>query len=175
MNTSHGCTCNNACNDYACDYTKLWCGAFPLALPLGQHPLGYCPTGDPHHAKNKYINKGVSGRLRHPLFGRGLRRWCCERRLAGDPQKSIKYEWRVRGWMAEASPMRPCTSRRAPSAGSPRRRVHEGGSSEEWRSYTALGPDACVQAGKSGKLPRCSTPYSPSASVRARDTNRKAV
>ena len=44
--------------------------------------------------------------------------------------------------------MRPCTSRWAPSAGSPRRRVHEGGSSEEWRSYTALGPDACVQAGK---------------------------
>ncbi len=46
--------------------------------------------------------------------------------------KALKYkiQWRTRSWTAGASSMRPCTSRWAPSAGSPQRRVHEGGSSK---------------------------------------------
>jgi hypothetical protein len=36
--------------------------------------------------------------------------------------------------------MRSCTTRWAPSAGSPQRRVHEEGSSARGLSYTALGP-----------------------------------
>ena len=51
--------------------------------------------------------------------------------------------------------MRSCTSRWAPSAGSPQRRVHEGGSSKEWRSYSALGPDSALGPTLACKREKC--------------------
>ena len=48
---------------------------------------------------------------------------------------ALRYEF---CWTAEASPMRSCTTRRAPSAGSPRRRVHEGGSNNGLLDARAL-------------------------------------
>ena len=99
--------------------------------------------------QNRCINKGVSGRLRHPLFGRGLRRWYCERLLAGAPPESIKYESPIPGWIAEASPdpahVAP-GSRQGPTAASRAR----GGSS----SNSALGPNAAKRNTEAARYTR---------------------
>ena len=95
---------------------------------------------------------------------------------------NTRYVWRIRGWTAKASPMGSCPTPWAPSAGSPQSRGHEGGSSEEWRSLLGPWPGACAGRARAqaGKLRDCYatalyTPYSPSASAHARDTNRKAA